>query len=66
MNDQSTQEDIQSILRMPKREVWLITAATDSQRGGLVATYVSSGSINPETPTLVIAIAKKSFHARVN
>ncbi len=36
--------------------VWLVTSATTSQRGGLIATFVSQGSICPDLPRVVIGI----------
>lgn len=43
------------------RELWLITAAADEQRGGLVATTVQSASIVPELPRVTVGLAKQHF-----
>lgn len=40
------------------REVWVVTAAHDGQRAGLLATFVSPISIVPELPRLAVALSK--------
>jgi flavin reductase (DIM6/NTAB) family NADH-FMN oxidoreductase RutF len=51
--------DITNILQMLDSDVWLITAAHEKQRAGLIATFVSSASIVPEAPRMLIGIAKQ-------
>lgn len=51
--------DIDQILRLPDREIWLITATHENTRAGLIATFVSSASIVPEMPRMLIGIAKQ-------
>jgi len=42
------------------RELWLITAATRSRRGGLIATFVSNASIVPDLRGLLIGVASST------
>ena len=51
--------DIDKILRLLDREIWLITATHQTNRAGLIATFVSNASIVPELPRMVIGIAKQ-------
>jgi flavin reductase (DIM6/NTAB) family NADH-FMN oxidoreductase RutF len=39
------------------RELWLLTAAADGRRGGLIATFVNQASIVPELPRVVVGLA---------
>ena len=41
------------------RELWLVTAAADGRRGGLIATFVSEASIVPDLPRVVVGLAKQ-------
>jgi len=41
------------------RELWLLTAAAGSRRGGLIATFVNQASIVPDLPRVVAGIAKQ-------
>lgn len=49
------------ILRRLDREVWIVTSADSEKRGGLVATWVSSASIDSGRPTLLIGVAPNHF-----
>jgi flavin reductase (DIM6/NTAB) family NADH-FMN oxidoreductase RutF len=51
--------DINDILRLIDREIWLVSAAHENQRGGLIATFVSQASIVPELPRMLVGIAKQ-------
>jgi flavin reductase (DIM6/NTAB) family NADH-FMN oxidoreductase RutF len=51
--------DIDNILRLLDREIWLITATHNTTQAGLIATFVSSASIVPGLPRMVIGIAKQ-------
>ena len=51
--------DINDILRLPDRELWLVTAEHAGRRGGLIATFVSNASIVPELPRMLVGIAKQ-------
>jgi flavin reductase (DIM6/NTAB) family NADH-FMN oxidoreductase RutF len=41
------------------RTLWLVTAAADGQRGGLIATFVNEASIVPELPRVVVGLARQ-------
>jgi flavin reductase (DIM6/NTAB) family NADH-FMN oxidoreductase RutF len=43
------------------REVWVLTAAADGRRGGLVTTFVCEASIVPELPRVLVGIAKQHY-----
>lgn len=47
------------------RELWLVTAQSGSQRGGLIATFVSQASITSEFPRVLVALAKQHFTAEL-
>ena len=51
--------DITDILRLPDRELWLVTAEHAERRGGLIATFVSNASIVPDLPRMLVGIAKQ-------
>ena len=51
--------DINDILRLVDREIWLVTAEHENRRGGLIATFVSQASIVPELPRMLVGIAKQ-------
>jgi flavin reductase (DIM6/NTAB) family NADH-FMN oxidoreductase RutF len=51
--------EINQLLRLVDRELWIVTAAADGQMGGLLATFVSPISIVPEQPRLAVAISKQ-------
>ena len=42
----------ESIFRSLNREVWVVTSSTAEARGGLLATWVSQASLDPEKPVL--------------
>ncbi len=52
---------IEAVFQGVDREVWIVTAADRARRGGLVATWVSKASLDPEQPTVSIAIAANHF-----
>lgn len=39
------------------REIWLVTAQTDTRRGGLIATFVNSASIVPDLPRMLVGLS---------
>lgn len=39
--------------------LWVVTAAAGARRGGLVATFVSEASIVPESPRVVVGLARQ-------
>jgi flavin reductase (DIM6/NTAB) family NADH-FMN oxidoreductase RutF len=56
---------IDAALRLIDREIWVVTAASGGRRGGLVATWVSSASIDLERPVLMAGIAPNHFTAEL-
>jgi|SRR5262245_26654184 len=54
-------EEIDSALRLIDREVWIITAADGQRRGGLVATWISTASIDRERPVLLAGLGPNHF-----
>lgn len=54
-------DQIDSVLRLIDREVWVITSAAGTRRGGLTATWVSAASIDRQHPVLLIGIAPNHF-----
>ena len=54
-------EAIDAVFQLADRQVWIVTAADAARRGGLVATWVSKSSLDPQQPTVSIAIAFNHF-----
>lgn len=52
---------IQAILKIPDREIWLVTAQDQSRRGALVATSVASVSLDPDQPCLLLALNRTHY-----
>ncbi len=65
MSPASPLETIDKLLRLIDREVWLLTAAAGERRGGLLATWVSVASIDPQRPVLLAGIAPNHFTAEL-
>jgi flavin reductase (DIM6/NTAB) family NADH-FMN oxidoreductase RutF len=57
--------EIDAALRLIDREVWIVTAAAESRRGGLLATWVSAASIDRERPVLLAGIGPNHFTAEL-
>ncbi len=55
----SSPQDISDILRLIDREIWLVSAAHEKRRAGLIATFVSQASIVPDLPRMLVGIAKQ-------
>lgn len=51
-------EAINRLIKSVDREVWVVTSAHGGVRGGLLANSVTSVSIVPDMPRMVIALAK--------
>lgn len=47
------------VFRRLDREIWLVTSARGTQRGGLIATSVSVASIALEHPRIIVGLAKQ-------
>lgn len=58
-------QTIGEVLRLIDREVWIITAAHGKDRGGLVATWVSPASIDPQQPAMLVGIAPNHHTAEL-
>jgi flavin reductase (DIM6/NTAB) family NADH-FMN oxidoreductase RutF len=56
-----SRQRIDEVFRLVNRQVWIVTSAADDRRGGLVATWVSQASIDPERPVVAAAIAANHF-----
>ena len=55
----------ETVLRLVNREVWIITAADGSQRGGLAASWVQPASVDSQRPVLLAGIAPNHFTAEL-
>jgi flavin reductase (DIM6/NTAB) family NADH-FMN oxidoreductase RutF len=64
-NLDANKSQIDAALRLVDRELWIITAAHESSRGGLLATWVTSASIDPERPMLLAGISPNHFTAEL-
>ncbi len=58
-------EQVDSIFRLVDREIWIVTATNGSRRGGLVATWVSRASLDPQSPVVAVAIAPHHLTAEL-
>jgi flavin reductase (DIM6/NTAB) family NADH-FMN oxidoreductase RutF len=54
-------DQIDAVLRMIDREVWVVTASDGKRRGGLTATWVQAASIDRVRPVLLAALAPNHF-----
>ena len=50
-----------AVLQKADRPVWIITAVSGKQRGGLTASWVQSASIDPDRPQLQVGIGANHF-----
>lgn len=57
--------EIDSLLKLLDREIWIVTAAVGNRRGGLTATWVSSASIDRERPVLLAGLAPNHHTAEL-
>lgn len=56
---------IDAVLGLLDRELWIVTAAHGGQRSGLVATWISPASIDPQRPMLLAALAPNHCTAQL-
>ena len=47
----------EQIFRILNREVWVVTSSDSERRGGLLATWVSQASLDPERPVILAGLA---------
>jgi flavin reductase (DIM6/NTAB) family NADH-FMN oxidoreductase RutF len=52
-------DEVSELFAQLDRELWVVTAAAGARRGGLVATFVSSASIVPTAPRVVVGLARQ-------
>src|SRR3954471_3769509 len=55
--------EIDQLLRLVDREIWVITAAAGGKRGGLTATWVAQASIDRQRPVILAGLAPNHFTA---
>ena len=61
----TTSADVDALLRLVDREVWVITAAAGDKRGGLTATCVAQASIDRGRPVILAGLAPNHFTAEL-
>jgi flavin reductase (DIM6/NTAB) family NADH-FMN oxidoreductase RutF len=62
MNFQSPNlEQVDSLLKLVDREIWLVTAAAGGKRSALTATWVSQVSLDRERPVLLAGLSPRNF-----
>lgn len=52
-------EDAARLLESLDRELWVVTASSAGERGGLLAAFVSRASIVPELPRVLVGLSKQ-------
>lgn len=52
---------VDDLFQFIDRELWVITSADGERRGGLVATWVQSSSLDPNEPIVTISISQNHF-----
>jgi flavin reductase (DIM6/NTAB) family NADH-FMN oxidoreductase RutF len=60
-----TPSEIDALLRIVDREVWIVTAAAGGRRGGLTATWVAQASIDRERPVILAGLTPNHFTAQL-
>jgi len=58
-------EKIDAVFKSVNRELWIVTAAAGERRGGLVATWVSQASLDPQKPVVAVGIAPNHHTAEL-
>ncbi len=61
MPDSAMLSAIDAAFRLLDREIWIVTAADGTRRGGLLATWVSPASLDVERPMLLAALGLNHF-----
>lgn len=54
-------DQVESLLKLVDREIWLVTAAAGGKRSGLTATWVSQVSLDRERPVLLAGLSPRNF-----
>ena len=65
MATEQDKNEIDSVFRSINREIWIVTSAAGERRGGLVATWVSQSSLDPNQPMVAVGIAPNHFTAEL-
>lgn len=52
------QREIEQVLQLVDREIWLLTSQTMASRGGLIVTFVAQASTVTELPRVLVGLAK--------
>jgi flavin reductase (DIM6/NTAB) family NADH-FMN oxidoreductase RutF len=55
----------ESVFQLTDHEVWVVTAAAENRRGGLLATWIAEASIDRESPVVLAGIAPNHFTAEL-
>lgn len=50
---------VSTLLTWLDREIWLVTAQAETQRGGLIATFVNPASIVPDMPRMLVGLSRQ-------
>jgi flavin reductase (DIM6/NTAB) family NADH-FMN oxidoreductase RutF len=53
--------NFETLFHQLERELWVVTAHDGTRGGGLIATWVSQASVDPQTPTVATAIATNHY-----
>jgi flavin reductase (DIM6/NTAB) family NADH-FMN oxidoreductase RutF len=56
---------MESVFQLIDREVWIVTAASPTARGGLLASWVMQTSLDPVKPMVAAGIASNHFTAEL-
>ena len=54
-------EQVDSLLKLVDREIWLVTAAHGGKRSGLTATWISQVSLDRDQPVLLAGLSPRNF-----
>ncbi len=54
-------EQVDSLLKLVDREIWLVTAADQGKRSGLTATWISQVSLDRDRPVLLAGLSPRNF-----
>jgi len=60
-NRRTAMSIFEDVFRLVDRDIWIVTAAAGTRRGGMVATWVSQSSISAERPVVVLGAAPNHF-----
>ena len=58
-DERTLADEAGAVMGMLDRELWLLTTETETERNGLICTFVSKASIVPELPRMAVGLAKQ-------